>query len=78
MTGVNPGKHGIYDFSIKIPGSYEIKYINRTFNTTYKTIWQLLSEEDVRVGCFNIPMTYPVEKVNGFMISGLGTPGVEK
>lgn len=26
MTGVNPGKHGIYDFSIKLPRSYEIKY----------------------------------------------------
>ena len=45
MTGVNTGKYGIYGFSIKLLKSYKIKYVNRTFNTTYKTVWQLLSGE---------------------------------
>ena len=31
MIGVNPGKHGIYDFSIKLPGSYEIKICKSNF-----------------------------------------------
>ena len=73
MTGVNPGKHGIFDFVERVPGSYNFRYINARVRKV-PSIWQCLSHLGLRVGVFNVPMTYPPEEVNGFMISGLDAP----
>ncbi len=37
-------------------------------------MWRILSDRGKRVGTLNVPMSYPVEEVNGFMISGWMTP----
>lgn len=76
MTGKGPGKHGIFDFE-----RYNVRTNKLTFNNTYvipdRTIWQILSECGLRVGSIQVPMTYPPPKVNGFVISGFGTPGTD-
>jgi len=76
MTGVNPGKHGIFDFTERIPGTYMIRFINAKARKA-KTIWRLISEANKRVGVMAVPVTYPPEEVNGFMISGFDAPGVD-
>jgi predicted AlkP superfamily phosphohydrolase/phosphomutase len=73
MTGKNPGKHGLYDFIEPQPGTYRVRYTNARSRLA-KTIWQLFSEAGFRVGVTNVPMTYPPEPVNGFVISGLDAP----
>ncbi|MDQ1335907.1 MAG: hypothetical protein QG552_2857, partial [Thermodesulfobacteriota bacterium] len=73
MSGKNPGKHGLYDFIEPQPGSYEVRYTNARSRLT-KTIWQILSDAGMKVGIINVPMTYPPEAVNGYMISGLDAP----
>ncbi len=73
MTGVNPGKHGIFDFVDRVPGTYEFRYINARMRRV-PSMWQYLSGLGLKVGALNIPMTFPPEKVNGFMISGLDAP----
>ena len=73
MTGQNPGKHTLFHFIEPKPDSYEFRYTN-AISRNSKTIWGLLSENNVRVGVLNVPMTYPPEPVNGYMISGMGTP----
>ncbi len=73
MTGVNPAKHGIFDFAYHPPNSYEIKYLCGGARKS-KTIWRILTERKIKVGCFNIPMTFPPEQVLGFVISGIDTP----
>ena len=73
MTGVNPGKHGVYDFFKREPGSYRLRVV-RADELAYPTLWRLLSEKGRAVGVVNVPMTYPPEQVQGFLISGLGTP----
>lgn len=72
MTGKNPDKHGIYDFSGKVPGSYRFK-INTAKNRKAKPIWMSLSEKK-RVLVLGVTTTYPPDPVNGYMISGLGVP----
>lgn len=72
-TGMNPGKHGVFDHGYRQPGTYKIAPTNRRLRGG-KTIWQLLSENGKRVGVINVPETYPPESVNGFMISGMDTP----
>jgi len=68
VTGVNPGKHGIFEFV------YYDGYTRKPVNSTQrkaKAIWQLLNDRNRTVGILNVPMTFPPEKVDGFMVSGL-------
>jgi len=74
ITGVNPGKHGIFDFLYHPYNSYEIRYLAGGYRKS-KTIWSILSANQKKIGTINIPMTYPPEKLPEFMISGLDAPG---
>lgn len=73
MTGQNPGKHGLFHFIEPKPNAYEFRYTNAITRSS-KTLWKLLSENNIKVGVINVPMTYPPEPVNGYMISGMDTP----
>jgi len=72
-TGKNPGKTGIYDFLYRRNGSYVFSP-NDAHRRDGKSIWNILSDEKKRVGVLNVPMSYPVEPVKGFIISGWMTP----
>ncbi|HLG29587.1 MAG TPA: alkaline phosphatase family protein, partial [Candidatus Brocadiales bacterium] len=76
MTGKNPGKHGIYDFVVHKPQSYELLYTNGGMRKG-ATIWRLLSDAGKKVVVVNVPMTYPPEEVNGINISGFDAPGLD-
>ena len=73
MTGKNPGKHSIYDFVRRAPDSYRLRVVNHSHNRG-DSLWKILSRHDRKVGVLNVPMTYPPEEVNGFIVTGLGTP----
>lgn len=73
MTGKNMGKHGLVDFHIKRPGTYQLQPVNAK-SRDGRTIWSLLSEMGKKVGVINVPMTYPPDQVNGFLISGMDAP----
>jgi predicted AlkP superfamily phosphohydrolase/phosphomutase len=73
LTGKNPGKTGIYDFLYRRPGTYVFPPVNAAMRSG-KSLWSLLSEEGKRVAVVNIPISYPVEQVNGVLISGWMTP----
>jgi predicted AlkP superfamily phosphohydrolase/phosphomutase len=75
MTGQNPGNHGVYDF-VQMMEEGEKKRISTVDARAIhgKTLWAILSRGGKRVGVINVPLTYPIEEVNGFIISGLDTP----
>lgn len=73
VTGMNPGKTGIYDFLYRKDGTYNFPPVNAS-QRGGTTIWRYLSDAGRRVGVLNLPMSYPVEQVNGFMVSGWMTP----
>jgi len=73
-TGKNPGKHGIYYFTRPKKDSYEMQIINGSHRDGL-TVWQIASHYGKKVGVVNVPMTYPADSVNGFMISGMDAPG---
>jgi predicted AlkP superfamily phosphohydrolase/phosphomutase len=73
MTGVNPGRHGVFDFTRRDPGAYRVRFVNATFRKA-RTVWRLLSDAERRIGVLGLPGTYPPEPVNGYMISGFDTP----
>jgi predicted AlkP superfamily phosphohydrolase/phosphomutase len=73
MTGMNPGKTGIYDFLYRREGTYSFPPVSASLRGG-QSMWRYLSEAGHRVGVLNIPLSYPVEAINGFMVSGWMTP----
>ena len=73
MTGANPGKHGVFDFSRRVPGSYDIAFVSSR-DRRLPTIWRLLSDAGRRVAVLGVPTTYPPEPVNGIMVGGFDSP----
>jgi predicted AlkP superfamily phosphohydrolase/phosphomutase len=72
-TGTNPGKHGVYDFLGRQPGTYRLA----SFNASHRhgaSLWRILSQAGKKVGVLNVPLTYPPEPLDGFLTSGLLTP----
>lgn len=75
MTGKNPGKHAVWDFIVHVPESYEIQFANASSRRA-TSLWKMLSDAGKSVCVVNVPMTFPPEPVNGFLISGMEAPGV--
>lgn len=73
LTGKNAGKHGIFDFTSRKSNSYDIKFINASTRKA-QSIFSILSKADKKVGAVAIPFTFPPEKINGFMLSGIDAP----
>ena len=72
-TGKNPGKHGLVDFVHPRPNSYQISIVSPQQRAS-KAIWNLLSDAGRKVGIVGMPVTYPPEEVNGYMVSDFLTP----
>lgn len=74
VTGCNPGKHGIYGFRrTDRSGSHLV-------NSRYRkapAIWNFLTDISLKSIIVNVPCTYPAEKINGIMITGMLTPSKE-
>ena len=72
-TGKNPGKHGLVDFVHPRQDSYQISIVSPRMRAS-QAIWNILSDKGRKVGIVGMPVTYPPERVNGFMISDFLTP----
>jgi len=75
MTGMNPGKHGVFDFFKYDKGRNRIITGD---DICAKTIWEVLSDFGKRSIVMNVPATYPLKKINGIIVSGLLTPEGEE
>ncbi len=75
ITGVNPGKHGIFDFR-ESPLQNPDQPLIHSKSIRSKRLWHTLNDNGLKTGIFNVPITYPPEELDGFMISGMMTPSV--
>lgn len=74
VTGVNPGKHGVYDF-FKLTDDLRLKCAWST-DCRSKTIWEILTVYDLKSIVLNVPMTYPPKPLEGILVSGMPAPRV--
>ncbi|MBA3304069.1 MAG: alkaline phosphatase family protein [Actinomycetota bacterium] len=77
MSGQNPGKHGIYGFVDRQPGSLKT-FVPTSKNLRSPTLWEVLGKADKRVFSINVPGTYPPRPANGTVIGCFLSPSVEK
>lgn len=74
LTGMTPGRHGVYTFLQRKPESYDLVPFNSTFRQV-SDIGTILSQHGKQVALVNVPTTYPPKPVEGLMVTGLATPG---
>lgn len=72
LTGKNPGKLGFYGFFNFDPETR--RYEMSSWRQHGRDVCDILTEHGKRIGLVNVPLTYPPKKVNGFIVSGMGTP----
>ncbi len=73
MTGMNPGKTGIFEFLYSNSNSFDLTPVNATVRDGVP-LWEILSREGKKVIAISVPVTYPPAEVNGIVISGFLTP----
>ena len=73
MTGKSPANHGLFEFFRRDPGSYQL-VLNNRHDIEGRSIWRVLSDSGKNVGVLGVPLTWPPEAVNGFIVTGLLTP----
>lgn len=77
MTGVNPGKHGIYGFMDLRPNTYDLFFPDSGYVKS-ATIWDHLGRFGKRSIVINLPSTYPARELNGILVSGFVAVDLKK
>ena len=75
-TGTNPGQHGLVDFTYPVEDGYEIQITNG-HTRAVPALWEIVSAAGGQVGVVSMPMTYPPQPLNGFMLCSFLTPSQE-
>ena len=73
-TGVNPGVHGVFDFFLWDP-EHKGARVARSGDVPVPRVWDLIGRHGRTVGVYYVPVTYPATPVNGFLVTGMLTPG---
>lgn len=87
-TGSNPGKYGIFDFINRDPKTYlpklnlarekqgiiKTEYVSAMRGTPF---WKILSKKKINSTVLRWPVTFPAEKINGKILSGLGVVDIK-
>lgn len=74
-TGLNPGRHGVFYFLDRKPGTYELMHAGSRTREGL-SFWRAASEAGKRVCLLHEPMTFPAEPVNGVQVCGWLAPGM--
>ncbi|MFN2526723.1 MAG: alkaline phosphatase family protein [Actinomycetota bacterium] len=73
ITGVNPGRHGVYGFvDGNVQSDSKLMHAGRV---SAATLWEIANEQGASAGIYNVPLTYPPQPLQGWMVSGMLTPG---
>jgi predicted AlkP superfamily phosphohydrolase/phosphomutase len=74
ITGKNPAEHGVFGFMDLLPNSYRMKFPNYN-DLKAKPFWEQWPGKSIII---NVPSTYPVQPMNGVLISGFVSIDFEK
>src|SRR5262245_14579501 len=77
VTGVNAGRHGIWDFTERDESGYQLRLVNGSFRRA-PAVWDRLRRTGRRSGIVNVPFTWPAPDVNGFAVAGFDAAAREQ
>jgi predicted AlkP superfamily phosphohydrolase/phosphomutase len=73
VTGMQPGKLGIFGFRRRIPGTSRFSFSTLS-DSPVPPLWEILGVEGRRSVIAGLPSTYPPQELNGIMVSGFPAP----
>jgi len=73
MTGLGPGRHGIFDFTQKEPGAYRVRFVHAG-DRAGTSLFARVSAAGGRVLVLGMPACHPPEPVAGLLVSGFDAP----
>ncbi|MFN8543162.1 MAG: alkaline phosphatase family protein [Candidatus Binatia bacterium] len=74
VTGKNPGKHGVFSFRRLAFEGYERRGLSSAADLHGSTLWDIVGRAGRPVGVINVPPSFPLRPVNGYVVSCLLTP----
>lgn len=78
LTGLNPGRHGLFVFSDRNFATSRQEFF-KGGDRTGQIISEYLAKHNLTSGFLNVPMTYPAQSgPNDYMISGLDAPALNE
>lgn len=75
-TGLNPGRHGIWDFGQRSPGGYEVRPTTAA-QRSGATLWDVAGCCGLRSVVVNVPLTHPAGPFPGLLVPGVGISSPE-
>jgi len=73
-SGVNPAKHGLFEFMHRQAQSYDIIPVNSLLIKA-RRLWDILKQEGESSIVLHVPITYPATSLKGMMVTGILSPG---
>ncbi|MEN8182332.1 MAG: alkaline phosphatase family protein, partial [Myxococcota bacterium] len=73
LTGLSPGCHGLFDFTQKVPGAYQVRFTNAT-DRAGASLFQRVSRAGGNVLALGMPATFPPERLPGLQVAGFDAP----
>ena len=73
MTGLEPGEHGVFDFTQKVPGEYRIRFANAS-DRAGRSLFARVCDAGGRVLVLGMPAAFPPEAVSGLLVCGFDAP----
>jgi len=72
-TGVNPGKHGVFGFYQRTPGSYDLPPVTDR-SVSARRLWDYTSTTGLTSLVVNVPVTHPARETEGALVPGYLAP----
>jgi predicted AlkP superfamily phosphohydrolase/phosphomutase len=77
MSSQDPGQLGCYGFRNRVDCGYEKMRVATSCAVNAPRVWDILSRAGKQVVVIGVPQTYPVNAVNGVMVSCFLTPSTQ-
>ena len=72
ITGLNPGRHGIWDFGHLAPGTYRVDSTDARHRQG-ASVWEMAEAAGLSSAVLNVPMSHPTSKLpRGAFVPGMG------
>ncbi len=73
QTGLDPGAHGLFDFTQKLPGAYRIRFTHAG-DRSGESLFGAVTRAGGTLLALGMPATFPPEPVNGLLVPGFDAP----
>ena len=72
-TGLGPGRHGLFDFTQRVPGAYALRFANAADRDGI-SLARRVCDAGGSVLVLGLPATFPPEPVRGLLVAGWDAP----